>query len=69
MNGGYMECPNCGTDTTFETVAHVAQDWEVDCRGNFLEVLNDCSMVCADPDKDNIWTCRKCGAEAKYIEN
>lgn len=60
-------CPNRCWDATFETVAHVAQDWEVDAFGNFISTVNDCNEVVAEPDNDNIWTCRCCGAEAKTV--
>lgn len=58
-------CPNKCLCATFETVAHVAQDWEVDALGNFIEATNDCSEVVTGPDNDNIWTCSRCGAEAE----
>ena len=59
-------CPNrCNDD--FETTAHVAQTWIVDKRGDFVLLVDDCSDVICPPDSDNIWTCIKCGAEAKFI--
>lgn len=66
---GRMICPNCGADTTFLTSAHVAQEWVVDPKGNFVSCFNDCSEVTADPDPDNIWTCRKCGSEGVYRDD
>lgn len=58
-------CPNNCPNATFETVAHVAQDWEVDAFGSFISAVNGCSEVVAEPDNGNIWTCRCCGVEAK----
>lgn len=69
LTRGRMICPNCGENTTFTTVAHVAQDWEVDSKGHFIRVIDDCSEVVADPDTENIWTCKKCGAEAEYRDD
>ena len=59
-------CPN-GCDSTFSTTAHVAQDWEVDSFGNFVDNLGG-EQTIHGPDNDNIWTCLKCGAEAECIE-
>lgn len=56
-------CPKCGTNTTFVTVAHISQDWEVDPDGNFQSIVADCLETVAEPDDGNIWTCKKCGAE------
>lgn len=66
FTNGRMICPNCGKDTTFQTSVHVAQEWVVDGKGNFIECADECLEVTAEPDTDNIWTCRKCGAEAYY---
>lgn len=66
IHKGKMVCPKCGTDTTFITVAHVAQDWEVDPEGNFIRATEECCETVADPDTENIWTCTKCGSEGVY---
>ena len=60
-------CPNNPEHKRFITVAHVAEDWIVDEKGNFLDNLG-CSEVVAHPLSDNIWTCADCGAEAKVKE-
>lgn len=59
-------CPNNKNHKRFITVAHVSQDWVVDERGNFIEVFdeNECLETVAEPDPDNTWTCKECGAEA-----
>jgi RNase P subunit RPR2 len=66
---GRMICPNCGTNTTFVTTAHVTQDWEVDSEGEFISVVKECCDDMHRPDVDNIWTCTKCGAEGVYNES
>lgn len=57
-------CPKNKDHKEFITVAHVTQDWRVDEKGNFLKVVDDCLEVTHDPNKDNIWSCAICGAEA-----
>ncbi len=57
-------CPNNPDHKTFETVAHVSQDWKVDETGNFLEVVDESVETVAFPNPDNTWTCCTCGAEA-----
>ena len=55
-------CPKCG-GKAFLTTAHVAQTWEVDADGNFVDCVSTEETV-AQPDDGNIWTCKFCGAEA-----
>ena len=56
-------CPNaCGA--TFVTTAHVMQDWEVTADGDYVSTIQDCLEVTHKPNDGNIWTCKKCGAEA-----
>lgn len=57
-------CPKDESHQEFVTVAHITQDWKVDEKGNFLEVAEDCLEVTHGPDRDNIWSCHICGAEA-----
>ena len=57
-------CPN-GCHAALSTTAHVMQDWKVDLEGNFIEVLDDALETVSSPNPDNIWTCLKCGADAK----
>jgi hypothetical protein len=40
----------------------------VDRAGNYEKVIEDCLQVTAKPDRDNIWTCTSCGAQAKFID-
>lgn len=58
------KCPNNPNHKRFETTAHVMQLWEVDEKGNFINVVDESMEVSHGPDKDNIWTCCECGAEA-----
>ena len=60
MKSKYI-CPRCGGKEFF-TTAHVAQEWKVNEKGNFIECTEDCIEVDAGPDDDNIWFCAKCGA-------
>lgn len=59
-------CPKNKEHDEFITTAHVMQDWKVDSNGDFLEVINDCLQVSSKPDRDNIWQCAICGAEAIF---
>lgn len=61
-------CPNNKKHKTFITVAHVAEDWEVDGEGNFIDTQGTVEVV-AKPNEDNTWTCKTCGAEAVNSEN
>lgn len=62
-----MVCPN-GCDSNFSTVGHVMQEWEVNAYGEFVSVIDDCIQITHGANRDNIWTCRNCGAEG-IIEN
>ena len=66
--GRHAVCPCC-KNTTFTTVAHVAQDWVVDEKGNFISAINNCTDIVAPPDPDNIWCCTNCGAEAIFVDD
>lgn len=57
-------CPVCGAES-FEVIAHVTQDWKIDCNGTFLEALNECVEVTHYPDEDDIWTCGNCAFSAE----
>lgn len=61
-------CPN-GCNSTFFTVDHVMQEWEVDAYGNFIKTTEDCILVSHNPEDGNVWTCSKCGMEAIIIES
>ena len=60
-------CPNNAQHNRFITVAHVAQDWEVDCHGNFQKVGETTETV-AGPMAGNTWSCAICGVEATVKE-
>lgn len=57
-----MVCPN-GCNSNFVTTGHVMQEWEVDCQGNYVRVIEDCLQVTHGADFANIWNCAACGAE------
>ena len=57
-----MVCPN-GCNANFTTTAHIMQEWEVDCYGNFVQVTDDCLQTTHEASFENIWTCTKCGTE------
>ena len=57
-----MICPHCG-GKEFIVSAHIAQDWIVDEKGNFLSVSEECTDVIHYPDLEDIWQCTSCGAE------
>ena len=57
-------CPHGCKDTTFSTSAHVAQLWEVDGSGDFINVIEDCTDTTHRPHLENIWECMVCGADA-----
>ncbi len=60
-------CPKDPTHEHFSTTGHVCQEWSVDRKGNFESVLEDCLQVTANPDRDNIWACTTCGAQAIFL--
>ena len=59
-------CPK-GCNKGFSTTAHVMQQWKVDERGNYKDVLQDCLEVTHKPDFENVWTCMECGEEAVTV--
>ena len=56
-------CPKCGCDR-FHVTAHVAQDWEVDEYGFFIENISECTEVIHRPGDEDIWNCANCGYDA-----
>ena len=56
-------CPNNPEHKTFVTVAHVAEDWVVSDRGDFVAEVGT-GEVTHGPDRGNTWTCHTCGAQA-----
>jgi hypothetical protein len=60
-----ITCPNNKSHKKFITLAHVVQEWAVDQDGELLEVTNDCVQVTHSPDKDDLFQCDICEAEAK----
>jgi hypothetical protein len=61
-------CPKDPTHKQFLTTATVTQDWLVDADGEFVKVVNDCSLVFARPDPLNQWWCAECGTDAINTE-
>lgn len=59
-------CPNSPEHKEFVTTAHIVQDWVVNEKGDFLQVVTECVETTHQPDPDNIWSCRECGAEAIF---
>lgn len=57
-------CPKDAKHKRFTTTAHVMQEWEVDERGEYQSVTEECMQVTHSPDVDNIWVCKECGSEA-----
>jgi hypothetical protein len=57
------KCPKDSEHKSFETIVHVTEFWEVDEEGNFLD-QTDSGEVTHGPNRDNIWTCMTCQAEA-----
>ena len=58
-------CPNDTSHKQFSTVVHVTAYWIVDEHGNWID--NDGSEsgeLVHGPDRDNLWICVTCGAEA-----
>lgn len=60
-------CPKCGHNR-FITSTHVAQSWEVDEYGNFIQETSTDETI-HGPHNDNIWTCTRCGTEAILVDN
>lgn len=59
-------CPCCGGEE-FITTAAVMQDWKVTGDGTFIEVVQDCLDVLAQPSDDNIWSCAECGCDSPIV--
>ena len=59
-------CPCCGGEE-FITTAAITQDWKVTGDGRFIEVVQDCLDVLAEPSDDNIWSCAECGCDDPVI--
>jgi len=57
-----LSCPKNKRHKRFSTYAHVAQDWEVDEHGEFVECIDSCTQVVHKPDE---FTCLTCGTPAK----
>lgn len=49
----------------FRTCATIMQDWKIDDKSNFLEVLDESVQTVHGPTIGNIFTCCTCGAEAE----
>ena len=60
-------CPKCG-GKEFYTTAHIMEEWLVDENGNFIAVSSNCIEIDAEPDDDNIWTCKNCGEEGIIVK-
>jgi len=58
------KCPNNIQHKEFVTTAYEMHGWKVDKNGNYIETKEECVQVVSGPQKENIWTCSICGAEA-----
>lgn len=58
-------CPNNPEHKAFTTIAHVTEEWLVDQDGNFI-MSHGCLETVHGPDRDNIWSCSRCGAPATF---
>ena len=67
-NKMHAVCPNNAEHKLFTTVVHVTEFWKVDEHGDFVAVEDIAGEVVAGPDKDNIWTCCECCAEADVTD-
>jgi hypothetical protein len=56
-------CPKNKKHNRFVTVAHVAEDWVVDEKGNWMETIGTLETT-APPNIHNTWACHFCGEEA-----
>lgn len=57
-------CPTSPEHKRFKTTAHVMEEWVVDERGNFIDLIAALETV-HGPDMGNTWTCTECGSYAK----
>lgn len=57
-------CPTSPDHKRFITTAHVMEEWVVDERGNFIDLVRALETV-HSPSEGNTWTCKECGADAK----
>lgn len=58
------KCPNGCQWSEFIVTAHITQIWKVNEEGDFLKVIKECEEVTHFSDKQDVWTCVECGAEA-----
>ncbi|MDA1674754.1 hypothetical protein [Bacillus cereus group sp. TH152-1LC] len=58
-------CPKNKNHKEFITTAHVVQEWKVDAEGDWLKTVDNCVQVTHKPNRDDVWTCAVCGAEAE----
>ena len=59
-------CPNNREHDRFTTTVHVMQEWEVDSKGEYLDVVDDFMQISSPPDIQNIWICSECGEQAIF---
>ena len=62
-------CPNDASHQHFSAVAHVTEYWIVDPDGDFIKKdASESGEVVHPPDKDDVWCCIDCGAEAIFVK-
>lgn len=61
MSQWKYRCPKCGA-TRIMATAVVAQDWEIDENGDFVDIYDGCAQVYHYPvdDLGYIWQCMNC---------
>ena len=59
-----IKCPQNTMHKSFSVSAHIAQEWEVDEKGEFKSVLTECLDTVHRPDSNDLYTCNECGTEA-----
>ena len=57
-------CPNNKEHNKFTVVCHVTEEWLVDEKGNFIELIEGCIDVTHGPN-ESAWYCAECGTEAE----
>ena len=61
-------CPKSKKHKRFVTTAWEVHNWVVDENGEFVRDMG-CNEIGHRPDRDNIWNCKKCGAEAVFEDD
>ena len=60
-------CPRNPEHKEFSVTAHVAEDWKVDERGNFISVIATIDTI-HSPSKGDMFWCIACKDEAQTVD-